>query len=209
MPLAILAAVVLLVCLEPVPRAQPLPITPLDAKGRVTYYINDGEKNSSFVPADRELAAWALKAWERALDGVLQFEASSQNDALVQVHWVAADGSKFGEMRELRVNGRRGAAVYISADTDALGPEISRMARQDPLARETVVYLTCLHELGHAIGMTHTADYRDIMYFFGNGGDVPAYFLRYRNQLKTRADIARVAGLSDGDIKTVRSLYPR
>jgi len=47
--------------------AQPLPtLGPLDASGRVTYFIEDGEPGSTYTPADRDLARWALEAWARA-----------------------------------------------------------------------------------------------------------------------------------------------
>jgi hypothetical protein len=189
--------------------AQPRQLTPLDASGRITFFVDEGESGSGFRSSDRELATWAIKAWERAIDGKLRFEAANRDAALVQVFWVAADGSEFGEMRRLVVNGRPGAAAYIRPDVNALGPELSRLAREDALVRETIVYMTCLHEIGHAIGLKHTANYRDIMYFFGYGGDIPNYFLRYRKQLQSRSDIAMVSGLSDTDIAAVRKLYPR
>jgi predicted Zn-dependent protease len=64
-----------------------------------------------------------------------------------------------------------------------------------------------LHELGHALGLEHTAEFADIMYFFGFGGDIVAFFERYRSQLRSREDIAGVAGLSEGDLAQLRSLY--
>jgi hypothetical protein len=73
--------------------------------------------------------------------------------------------------------------------------------------RESIVYLTCLHELGHAMGLGHTPAYADIMYFFGYGGDIPGFFDRYRRQLRTRTDIQKVAGLSPADMSRVRALY--
>lgn len=182
---------------------QPLPM------GRVPYFIAQGEAGSEFRTTDIELATWALRAWERALGGALRFEPAAEDDALVRVHWVAPNFGMYGEMRPLLVRGRRGAAVYIRPDTNALGNDIARMANADPLLRDTIVYLTCVHELGHALGLEHTAAYEDIMYFFGYGGDIPGFFTRYRKQLKSRADIARVAGISADDLRRVRELYSK
>ncbi len=180
----------------------------LDASDVIPYFIADGSGRAGFRSTDRELAGWALDAWRRHAGGTLRLVAAPEASALVRLYWADPTGGQYGEMRPLIVGSRHGAAVYIRPDMDGLGPEIARRAGQDDLLRDSIVYLTCLHELGHALGLPHTAAFDDIMYFFGYGGDIVEYFNRYRRQLRSRADIARVAGLSSGDLTRLKALYP-
>lgn len=185
----------------------PAPLDPFDG-GRVTFYIETPPTDEHSRPGDEELALWALESWQRALGGALTFVRSADEDsALVRVHWAPAAGGQYGEMRALDVDGRRGAAVFIRPDMDALGDEIAARAKLDALFRDTIVYLTCLHELGHALGLVHTDDFADVMYFFGFGGDIGEYFGRYRRLLRERIDIRSASGLSAGDLRQLEDLY--
>jgi Matrixin len=180
-----------------------------DSKDPVTYYIADGGKSTGYRPGDHELALWALQSWERNAGKGLHFAPASESAALIRLFWAEPGGGEYGETQPLLVHGKRGAAVFIRPDVQSLGPDIAGRAAADDLLRDTIVYLTCLHELGHALGLDHTRDFRDIMYFFGYGGDIVEYFGRYRSQLHARSDIATVSGLSDSDVARIRAIYAR
>jgi hypothetical protein len=175
----------------------------------VPYFIANGRPEVGNRPSDRQLALWALTAWQKTIGGRLVLEAGPESDALIRLYWAEPNESQYGEMRPLTVRGRRGAAVYIRPDVNALGSDIAQRAATDALFRDSIVYLTCLHELGHAFGLSHTADFRDIMYFFGYGGDIVEYFDRYRRQLHGTSDIATISGISANDAARVTSLYGR
>jgi matrixin len=179
----------------------------LDASDQIGTFIAAGDERERYRPADRQLAQWALDAWQRATGSVLRLTPAPEASARVRLYWAGPQSGQYGEMRSLQVDGRVGAAVYIRPDTTSLGPDIHALATSDPLFRDTVVYLTCVHELGHAFGLEHTADFRDIMYSFEYGGDIVEYFSRYRRQLKSRDDIAKASAMSGADIAKIRALY--
>lgn len=205
-----LPAVLALAVIASAAEAQRPPLaelTPLDASHPITYFVAEGEPGSAYRAGDAELARWALEDWAGAANGTLRFEPAPEGEALIRIYFVPANAGQYGEVRAIEVDGRRGAAVFVRPDTRAFGPPIAADAASDPLLRDTIVYLTCLHELGHALGLSHTDRYADIMYFFGYGGDIPGYFSRYREKLERRADIADVSGLSPDDVRRLRQLY--
>ncbi len=153
-------------------------------------------------PGDMDLARWALAAWQEASvsqpnqagpnQTKLHFvETKDRATALLQFRWADKNSGLYGEAVPIVVNGRRGSELHILIPEDD--------TRRDELLRDTIVYLTCLHESGHALGLNHTRAFADIMYSFQFGGDIDEYFGRYRRKLKTRDDIKQNAGMSEAD----------
>jgi hypothetical protein len=161
-----------------------------------TYWIQpcsaEIASESGCHAGDPELGVWALEAWKKAAGGALALSpAKNETTARLRLYWANGREKLYGEMRPVVVNGERGAEVFVLPSV--AGPE------GDPLMRDAIVYLTCLHESGHALGLPHTRSFEDIMYSFQYGGDVPAYFGRYRRTIANREDIRSSLGLSAAD----------
>ena len=180
----------------------------LDTREAITYFIEDGKGVPGYRDSDRELATFALEAWSRESSGKLKFtEARNRDTALIRFRWISANEGLYGETQRVSVNGKPGAIVYIMPQVSLQGEPLATRATQDLLLRDTIVYLTCVHELGHAVGLQHTRQFEDIMYYFGYGGNIVDYFMRYRTKLKTRGDIPKYSGLSGSDVQVLRNLY--
>jgi hypothetical protein len=179
----------------------------LDTSRPLGYFIAPGVAGSGYREGDDALARSALEGWASLADPPLRLFAADEADAVVRVYWVPAGGDLYGEMRARVVDGEPAADIFVHPDTDALGPDIAPVARADSLVRDAIVYLTCVHELGHAFGLGHTASFADIMYSFQYGGDIVAYFMRFRNRLRTRSDIPTTSPFSAGDAAAFRVLY--
>jgi len=188
--------------------AAPQPPARLDTTGSIPYFIDDGKLVRGYVDSDRELARFAVEAWARESRGAITFsEAPSANTAIIRVRWIAPEPGLYGETSRVIVNGKPGAIVNVTPAMTFQGEPIASAARSDPLLRDTIVYLTCVHELGHALGLQHTRRFDDIMYSFGYGSDIVQYFMRYRSRLHSRDDIRNYSGLSAKDTQTLLDLY--
>lgn len=164
------------------------------APEKYTYWVEPCTDPASMCqPDDPQLAQWAFEAWQKASDGKLEFTRVSDRDrARIRLYWASAAKGLYGETRPAYFNGHQlGAEVYVLPSP--------LPTNGDRLLRDAIVYLTCLHESGHALGLTHTAVFADIMYSFQFGGDIDEYFGRYRRKLTARADIAKNSGMSPAD----------
>jgi hypothetical protein len=161
------------------------------------------------APSDPDLARWALADWAGQPGAPFTFQSvPAEPDARLRIHWAGGADGLYGEAREIDFHGQRGAVLYVLPQTDALGPAIADAARQDRLLREAIVYLTCLHESGHALGLAHTSRFEDIMYSFQYGGDIPEYFARYRRRIHVRDDIRSTSGVSPHDREMLKYVTP-
>jgi len=148
----------------------------------ISYWIASGP--------DQQLAEWAFAAWQKASSGRLEFKAASKDEAGIRVVWAGAEEGMYGEARSIFVNGHRAVNFYVRP---------APLSTADPLLREAITYLTCVHETGHALGLVHTSDFADIMYSFQYGGDIREYFGRYRRLIHSRDEIRDHSGMSDAD----------
>jgi hypothetical protein len=156
-----------------------------------TYWISPCNNPATrCVAGDVDLARWALEAWERASEGRLHFVETDRASALFRMLWALPARGVYGETVPIEVNGVRGAQLNLRIE-DGL--------TKDKLLRDTIVYLTCVHEAGHALGLGHSANFDDIMYTFQHGGDIDEYFGRYRRKLTIRDDIRKYSGISSAD----------
>jgi matrixin len=181
------------------------------AQSRVASDVHWANRSLISVWIDRQnmpergdqLAERAMRTWTTAAEGAFTLRRTFiEREAGIRIFFNGAGGN-YGETRP-HVNRATGlideAEVAIAADAPI---------QVDPVTRDIIVYLTALHELGHALGLKHTANFDDIMYLFRQPGDGPRYFGNYRRLLRTADDIgtARATGLSGYDVAALRGLY--
>jgi Matrixin len=154
------------------------------------------------VPPDVvEMVRRAARSWSRASAGVLRFkDAAEFPSGGIRVRFVR-DDENFGEAAPYldRATGR-----IVRADV-VLGMD----PPGDDLQKRLVVYLSAVHELGHALGLRHTEEFGDVMYQFRRPADPTRYFLGYRTKLRSAEDIGSEAasGLSAQDVRALQQLY--
>ena len=150
---------------------------------------------------DPKFVELAMATWTRAAAGKFTFErVSDQRNANVRVAFV--DGNRnLGEASPVTAFG---TGYIVSGDV-----AIANNLVATPLEQRVIIYMTALHELGHILGLRHTAEFDDIMYFFTRPGDAERYFVGYAAKVKEQKNIGskEFPGLSPHDLDVFAAIY--
>ena len=156
------------------------------------------------APSDADaLVQRAMGTWTHAAAGHFTLVKTAGRDgALVRIGFVGGDAN-YGETRP-RIDRRTGTI-------DEADVHINRDVAGDALDRHIIIYLTALHEIGHALGLPHSDDFSTIMYSFRRPDDGERYFRAYRQRLRSIDEVgsAHATGLAPGDLAALRALYDR
>jgi hypothetical protein len=155
------------------------------------------------VPAEQlDMVRRAFRVWNDAADGAFRFAETSEFPSTgIRVRFVRSDPS-FGEAMPY-LDDRTGRIVRadVVVTTERPGDQTHKLM---------VIYLTALHEVGHALGLAHTDDFETIMYQFKRATDAKRYFVAYRRLIESTRDIGaeKATGLARADRAALRRLYP-
>jgi Matrixin len=157
------------------------------------------------APAGGEtLVHRAMQTWVEASAGRLAFAPERrQHEATLRVRFISNRDGLYG-----------GTAPHVDPQSGSIASAdvmIASDAATSALDRSILIYLTALHEFGHALGLGHTNDFSTIMYQFSRPDDGERYFSSYRARLRSVDDIgsANATGLSPKDVDILRELYDR
>ncbi len=189
-----------LVAAGSVAEAQTLaPLGPLEDGGAVTYFIADADRGRAGAARrhrPRSLGARGLAARGRRC---IEVRASRRRGRRAREALLGAGGRRPIRRDAAARRGRsaRRGGLHPPRHGRARAIEIATRAGLDALFRDTIVYLTCLHELGHALGLAPHGRFRR-----------RHVFLRLRRRHRASSSDATAARCAGAATSVARRAFP-
>jgi tetratricopeptide (TPR) repeat protein len=153
----------------------------------IRVYIEPALKLSQWKPEYDSILKKAFESWSAASKNLVSFTfVNNAADAQIKCRWTSKTDDLSGSLEQGVTRSKFQENKLLKVDITILmclpnQPKI-------PVSKE-IISKTCLHEIGHALGISgHSPNPRDIMYF-------------------KEEDDGKVLGLSQRDRKTVQLLY--
>lgn len=162
----------------------------------IKIYLEDGSSVSGYRPQFRDILLSSFYSWSDATGGKLNFvRAASEKEADIICTWTKTwnDGINLPAGKP-----NAGSSIYEQFDDAGVGNIVllkvhiklpTRRALDGAVVTDAEMKCTCLHEIGHALGIDiHSPNSKDMMFRFNNAFKVKPI-------------------LSQRDVHTIQKLY--